>query len=100
MYQIWKLLGYEAASIGTLGVKSRDFNIQTNNTTLCPIQLHKILNKLSKLKISNLAIEASSHGIDQSRLDDISLESACFTNLGSDHMDYHKSVSDYSKTCL
>ena len=98
LYQIWKLLGFKAASIGTLGVKSKDFNIQTNNTTLCPIQLHKILNKLSKLKISNLAIEASSHGIDQNRLDQIILESACFTNLGSDHMDYHKSISDYSKT--
>ena len=98
LYQIWKLLGYNSATIGTLGVKSREFNTETDTTTPCPIRLHQILDKLSQLKVSNLALEVSSHGIDQHRVTSVDLESACFTNLSLDHLDYHKSLNEYSNT--
>ena len=98
LYQIWKLLGYNSATIGTLGVRSRKFNIETDTTTPCPIRLHQILDKLSQLKVSNLALEVSSHGIDQHRITSVDLESACFTNLSLDHLDYHKSLNEYSNT--
>ena len=98
LYQIWKLLGYNSATIGTLGVRSRKFNIETDTTTPCPIRLHQILDKLSQLKVSNLALEVSSHGIDQHRVTSVDLESACFTNLSLDHLDYHKSINEYSNT--
>ena len=98
LYQIWELLGYNSATIGTLGVKSKNLNINTSNTTPCPIKLHQILDNLTKLKVSNLALEVSSHAIDQYRINSVNLESACFTNLSLDHMDYHKSINDYSNT--
>ena len=98
LYQIWELLGYNSATIGTLGVRSKNLNINTSNTTPCPIRLHQILDKLSKLKVSNLALEVSSHAIDQYRINSVDLESACFTNLSLDHMDYHKSIQEYSNT--
>ena len=98
LYQIWELLGYNSATIGTLGVRSKNLNINTSNTTPCPIKLHQILDKLAKLKVSNLALEVSSHAIDQYRINAVDLESACFTNLSLDHMDYHKSIQDYSNT--
>ena len=98
LYQIWELLGYNSATIGTLGVRSKNLNINTSNTTPCPITLHQILDKLAKLKVSNLALEVSSHAIDQYRINAVDLESACFTNLSLDHMDYHKSIQDYSNT--
>ena len=98
LYQIWELLGYNSATIGTLGVRSKNLNIKTSNTTPCPIKLHQILDKLAKLKVSNLALEVSSHAIDQYRINSVNLESACFTNLSLDHMDYHNSMQDYSNT--
>ena len=98
LYQIWELLGYNSATIGTLGVRSENLNINTSNTTPCPIKLHQILDKLAKLKVSNLALEVSSHAIDQSRINSVDLESACFTNLSLDHIDYHKSIQEYSNT--
>lgn len=98
LYQIWELLGYNSATIGTLGVRSKNLNINTSNTTPCPIKLHQILDKLAKLKVSNLALEVSSHAIDQYRINSVDLESACFTNLSLDHMDYHKSIQEYSNT--
>tara|TARA_B100001057_G_scaffold456850_1_gene504638 strand:- start:417 stop:1847 length:1431 start_codon:yes stop_codon:yes gene_type:complete len=98
LYQIWEMLGYNAATIGTLGVRSKSLNINTSNTTPCPIEIHQILDKLAKLNVSNLALEVSSHAIDQYRINSVDLESACFTNLSLDHMDYHKSINDYSNT--
>ena len=96
LYQIWTHLGLEAASIGTLGVKSKTLNCITENTTPGPIELHKMLNKLSLLGVSHLALEVSSHAINQNRIDSIDLHSACFTNLSQDHLDYHKSLKNYS----
>ena len=96
LYQIWIHLGLEAARIGTLGVKSKTLNCITENTTPGPIELHKMLNKLSLLGVSHLALEVSSHAINQNRIDSIDLHSACFTNLSQDHLDYHKSLKNYS----
>ena len=96
LYQIWCLLGFDAASIGTLGVKSKDFNFKTKNTTPDSIELHKIMNDLSLSGVSHLALEVSSHAIDQNRIDSVNFESACFTNLSLDHLDYHKNLENYS----
>ena len=96
LYQIWTLLDINAARIGTLGVKSKEFNFETKNTTPDPIDLHKIINNLSLSGVSHLALEVSSHAIDQCRINSIDFNSACFTNLSLDHLDYHNSLENYS----
>ena len=98
LYQIWTLLNINAARIGTLGVKSKEIDIKTKNTTPDPIDLHKIMNELSLSGVSHLALEVSSHAIDQSRVNSINFNSACFTNLSLDHLDYHNSLENYSNT--
>ena len=98
LYQIWTLLDINAARIGTLGVKSKEFNFETKNTTPDPIDLHKIINNLSLSGVSHLALEVSSHAIDQCRINSIDFNSACFTNLSLDHLDYHNSLENYSNT--
>ena len=89
-----------AASIGTLGVISKKINLQTNNTTIDPINLHKILQKLKENKIENVILEASSHGLKQNRLNNINFNTALFTNLTRDHLDYHKTFKDYLNSKL
>ncbi|MDC3034467.1 Mur ligase family protein, partial [Candidatus Pelagibacter sp.] len=94
-YQILSLNDRKVASIGTLGVRSNNFNINLSNTTIDPINLSKILNKLKKKKIENVIMEASSHGLHQNRLDGLLFNSAIFTNLSQDHLDYHKNFKNY-----
>ena len=65
------------------------------NTTLDPINLRKIINNLSKNKINNIILEASSHGLKQNRLDGLLFDIGIFTNLSHDHLDYHKNFNDY-----
>ena len=93
--QILSLNNKKVASIGTLGVLSKKFNLNTKNTTMDPVTLHKILEKLHKLKINNVILEASSHGLKQYRLNNIRFKSAIFTNLSRDHLDYHKTFKNY-----
>ena len=93
--QIWQALGREAASIGTIGVVSRPLTVYGSLTTPDPIALHELLDRLAGSGVTNLAIEASSHGLDQKRLDGVRLAAGAFTNLTRDHMDYHPSVEDY-----
>ena len=93
--QIWQALGHEAASIGTIGVVSRPLTVCGSLTTPDPIALHQLLDRLASNGVTNLAIEASSHGLDQKRLDGVRLAAAAFTNLTRDHMDYHATVEDY-----
>jgi UDP-N-acetylmuramoyl-L-alanyl-D-glutamate--2,6-diaminopimelate ligase len=93
--QIWQTLGREAASIGTIGVVSRPLTVYGSLTTPDPIALHELLDKLASQGVANLAIEASSHGLDQKRLDGVHLTAAAFTNLTRDHMDYHPTVEEY-----
>jgi len=94
-YQILSLNNKKVASIGTLGVRSNNFNLNLSNTTIDPINLGKILNKLKKKKIENIIMEASSHGLHQNRLDGLFFNSAIFTNLSQDHLDYHKDFKNY-----
>ncbi len=99
-YQILKLNNKKAASIGTLGVKSKRINLNLSNTTIDPIKLAKILSKLKTQKIENVIMEASSHGLKQNRLDGLKFNSGIFTNLSQDHLDYHKNLKNYLKAKL
>ena len=99
-YQILKLNKKKVASIGTLGVKSKKFNISLPNTTIDPIQMGQILTKLKEKNIDNVIIEASSHGLEQNRLDGLKFQSGIFTNFSHDHLDYHKNFKNYLKAKL
>jgi UDP-N-acetylmuramoyl-L-alanyl-D-glutamate--2,6-diaminopimelate ligase len=93
--QIFSILGRQAASLGTIGVIKPSGSIYGSLTTPDPVTLHATLAALAKEGITHLAFEASSHGLDQHRLDGVRLTAAAFTNLGRDHMDYHPTVEAY-----
>src|SRR6185312_8069060 len=93
--QIWSALGLEAASIGTIGVTSPKGEIKGSLTTPDPVALHSLLQKLADEGVTHLAMEASSHGLDQRRLDGVRLDAAAFTNLTRDHLDYHQTMEAY-----
>jgi UDP-N-acetylmuramoyl-L-alanyl-D-glutamate--2,6-diaminopimelate ligase len=93
--QIWERAGFSAASIGTTGVVAPGRNDYGTLTTPDPIALHKLLKELADSGVTHASMEASSHGLDQRRLDGVKLKAAAFTNLGRDHMDYHPTVEDY-----
>lgn len=93
--QIWERLGYEAASIGTIGLVSPAKTIYGSLTTPDPIALHRSLDELAGEGVTHLALEASSHGLDQHRLDGVRVAAAAFTNLSRDHMDYHPTIEHY-----
>ena len=93
--QIWRLQGRSAASIGTLGLIADGFEPGPSLTTPDPVALHAMLAELAHGGISHAAMEASSHGIDQRRLDGVILAAAGFTNLTRDHLDYHGSMEAY-----
>ena len=99
-YQILKINKKKVASIGTLGIKSIYKKIPMNNTTLDPVTLSLSLKKLKKQKINDVILEASSHGLDQNRLDGLLFDIGIFTNLSHDHLDYHKSLRLYLKSKL
>jgi UDP-N-acetylmuramoyl-L-alanyl-D-glutamate--2,6-diaminopimelate ligase len=93
--QIWAHAGHAAAMIGTTGVVSPTRNEYGSLTTPDPVSLHKLLAELADEGVTHASMEASSHGLDQCRLDGVRLAAAAFTNLGRDHMDYHPTVEDY-----
>lgn len=93
--QIWAAAGHAAAQIGTTGVISPSRNDYGSLTTPDPLALHTLLGELADEGVTHAAMEASSHGLDQSRLDGVVLSAAGFTNLGRDHMDYHPTMEDY-----
>ncbi len=99
-YQILKLNNKKVASIGTLGVKSDGINFDLSNTTIDPIQLGRILNKLKEKGVDNVIMEASSHGLEQNRLDGLLFNLGIFTNFSQDHLDYHKNLDAYLKAKL
>lgn len=93
--QIWASTGVAAASIGTTGVVAPGRDDYGNLTTPDPISLHRLLAELAKDGVSHASMEASSHGLDQHRLDGVRLSVGGFTNLGHDHMDYHPTIEHY-----
>ncbi len=92
---LWTALGWRAASIGTLGVVSPDAPTIPTLTTPDPIALHQSLADLAKRGVSHVAMEASSHGVDQRRLDGVTLAAAAFTNFSHEHLDYHGTLDAY-----
>ena len=99
-YQILHLNNIPVASIGTLGIRYRENFIKTNLTSPDVITLHKNLHELKKNKINNVIIEASSHGLDQKRLDNLNFKAGIFTNFSQDHLDYHKTMKAYLRAKL
>ncbi len=100
--QLWVQAGWKAASMGTLGTRiennlNKGFlkSPKHNLTTFDPDELYKELYSLEHQEISHLALEASSHGLDQFRLDSVKFTGAIFTNLSHDHLDYHKNIENY-----
>lgn len=93
--QIWERLGHASASIGTIGLVSPKRTIYGSLTTPDPIALHRSIDELAGEGVTHLALEASSHGLDQFRLDGVRVSAGAFTNLSRDHMDYHSTVEHY-----
>ncbi|PWB57930.1 MAG: UDP-N-acetylmuramoyl-L-alanyl-D-glutamate--2,6-diaminopimelate ligase [Bradyrhizobiaceae bacterium] len=93
--QIWTALGHAAASIGTIGLVSPQGEVHGALTTPDPVALHRTLDRLAAEDVTHLALEASSHGLDQHRLDGVRLAAGAFTNLSRDHLDYHPSLEAY-----
>jgi UDP-N-acetylmuramoyl-L-alanyl-D-glutamate--2,6-diaminopimelate ligase len=93
--QIWQHLGQRAASLGTIGIVGPNFEQVGSLTTPDPITLHRELSMLARSGIDHVALEASSHGLDQFRLDGLELSAAAFTNLTRDHLDYHRDMEAY-----
>ena len=93
--QIWQRLGHASASIGTIGLVSPKRTVYGSLTTPDPIALHRQLDEIAGEGVTHLALEASSHGLDQYRLDGIRIGAGAFTNLSRDHMDYHPDVAHY-----
>jgi UDP-N-acetylmuramoyl-L-alanyl-D-glutamate--2,6-diaminopimelate ligase len=93
--QIWQQLGHASASIGTIGLVSPKRTIYGSLTTPDPVALHRQLDEIAQDGVTHLALEASSHGLDQFRLDGVRVAAGGFTNLSRDHMDYHPDVAHY-----
>jgi UDP-N-acetylmuramoyl-L-alanyl-D-glutamate--2,6-diaminopimelate ligase len=93
--QVWASLGSEAASIGTIGLVTPREEVYGALTTPDPIALAQMLDRLAREGITHLAIEASSHGLDQHRIDGVRVTVGAFTNLSRDHMDYHATEEAY-----
>jgi UDP-N-acetylmuramoyl-L-alanyl-D-glutamate--2,6-diaminopimelate ligase len=109
--QIWAALGRKAASIGTIGVVTPPTPPSPASgrgkgggygalTTPDPVELHRILDRLAGDGVTHLALEASSHGLDQHRLDGVRIAIASFTNLSRDHLDYHGTQEAYLRAKL
>ncbi len=92
--QIWTALGHAAINIGTTGVEGA-WEAPSAHTTPDPITLHAMLSAAAAAGVTHAAMEASSHGLDQRRLDGVRLKAAGFTNLTQDHLDYHGTFEAY-----
>ncbi len=92
--QIWQELGLRAVNLGTTGVEG-DWQLPLHHTTPDPITLHRALAGAAQAGVDHVAMEASSHGLDQRRLDGVQLVAAGFTNFSQDHLDYHETLDAY-----
>lgn len=93
--QLWSALGHRSAAMGTLGLVADGFPETPSLTTPDPVALHATLAEVARAGIDHLAMEASSHGLDQYRLDGVLVSASGFTNLTRDHLDYHGSMEAY-----
>lgn len=93
--QIWERLGHKAANLGTIGLFGAGFAEAGKLTTPDPVQLHEILRRVADAGVDHLAMEASSHGLEQFRLDGVRIQAAGFTNITRDHLDYHGTMQAY-----
>ena len=93
--QIWSEMGLRAASLGTTGIIGPGGETSLQHTTPEPVALHGMLNELAASDVTHLAMEASSHGLQQNRLDGVKVAAAAFTNLTRDHLDYHADFEEY-----
>jgi UDP-N-acetylmuramoyl-L-alanyl-D-glutamate--2,6-diaminopimelate ligase len=95
--QLWQMSGEKAASVGTLGIVGPGNKTAGGalNTTPDPVGLHKALQTLAREGCQQVAMEASSHGLHQYRLDGVAIRAAAFTNLTRDHLDYHGTPEAY-----
>jgi UDP-N-acetylmuramoyl-L-alanyl-D-glutamate--2,6-diaminopimelate ligase len=93
--QLWTLVGHASASLGTLGLVTAEGRSGPGLTTPDPVALHATLRDLADDGVGHLAMEASSHGLDQCRLDGVRVRAAAFTNLSQDHLDYHRDMTAY-----
>lgn len=93
--QVWSMLGHQAVSMGTLGLHMPDGTVKPTLTTPDPVTLHADLAALAQDGASHAVLEASSHGLDQHRVDGVRFRAAAFTNLSRDHLDYHGTVENY-----
>ena len=94
-YQILSLNKISAASIGTLGIISKKYNKKIKLTSMDPLSLHNNLQILARNNVNHVILEASSHGLEQKRLDNLNINIGIFTNLSHDHLDYHKNMKSY-----
>ncbi|MBA5724059.1 UDP-N-acetylmuramoyl-L-alanyl-D-glutamate--2,6-diaminopimelate ligase [Candidatus Liberibacter sp.] len=95
--QICQYAGFSAAQIGTTGIISSQYKDDNSLTTPDPVYLAQTLSRFSSQGVTHVSIEASSHGLDQHRLDAVQLSAGAFTNLGRDHLDYHETMQAYFK---
>jgi UDP-N-acetylmuramoyl-L-alanyl-D-glutamate--2,6-diaminopimelate ligase len=93
--QIWAALGHQAASLGTIGLVTPKRDEYGALTTPDPVALHRTLSAIAGEGVTHLAVEASSHGLDQHRLDGLRIAAGAFTNITRDHLDYHPSFEAY-----
>ena len=93
--QIWQALGHQAASLGTLGLQPPRPDAPAALTTPDPVELQRCLATLARDSVNHVVLEASSHGLDQYRLDGVRASAAAFTNLTRDHLDYHGTMEAY-----
>ncbi len=93
--QIWSAAGHRAAAFGTTGVEGEGFEEPLRHTTPDPIALHALLARLAANGCTHAAMEASSHGLAQHRVDGVRLAAAALTNISRDHMDYHADHEAY-----
>lgn len=92
--QIWEELDLPGVNLGTTGVEGA-WNHPLKHTTPEPITLHRVLAEAAQNGITHVAMEASSHGLDQRRLDGVILAAAGFSNFSQDHLDYHETFEAY-----
>ncbi|MDP3459118.1 MAG: UDP-N-acetylmuramoyl-L-alanyl-D-glutamate--2,6-diaminopimelate ligase, partial [Hyphomonas sp.] len=93
--QIWSRAGLKAASMGTLGAIGPNGKVDVGHTTPDPVTIHQTLEMLAGQGVTHCAMEASSHGLEQHRLDGVDLSAVGFLNFTQDHLDYHGSMEDY-----